>query len=375
MLDEIEALNEITSFKLLLLRKQDVKYNKRLKKLEACGLEIIRNPYKASYALKDYLLAVRLLFIYVFKYSNKKNFGFSMKSFLWFAKINLSIFSIEENIHSQFATQATILSFLLKRYYSNKIKYSFTVHAYDIFYNNSWLKTLVKHSHRCFSISEFNIKYLREKYNLSSDKIQITRLGVFTPKTHSESYHQMGKTLRIGFLSWLERKKGIFYLLDSINKARKNNLDIKLFIAGDGQLKREIEKYIISNNLNGNVELIGPVFGKEKEDFFKKLDLFILPSIKIPGDMDGIPVVLMEAISYGVPIISTNLSGIPEICKNQVNGYLLPEKNSEEIYKKIEYLHYNRSVLNSFKKNTRDIAEEYDIRKNSQNKALKLQWI
>jgi glycosyltransferase involved in cell wall biosynthesis len=375
MLDEIEALNDLVDFKLVLLRRPNNKSIERLKQLRKKGLTIIEQPFKKSLLLGNFILLLKLFFIYIFKNNNKKNLIFTIKAIYWYSIFDKNLISSNEKIHAQFATQASIIAFLLKQHFSNNIEYTFTIHAYDIFYNNAWLNTLVDHSHKCFSISNYNIYYLKNKYQLNSEKLQLSRLGVFRPNLNIGKKTDSNNTLIIGFLSWFEKKKGIFYLLDALHHAKKDDLNVKLLLAGDGKLKQEIKQYITDKNLESYVDIVGPVFGKQKELFFRKLDLFIMPSIKIPNDMDGIPVVLMEAISYAIPIISTKLSGIPEICKDQENGYLVSQKDTEEIYNRIKYLYNNRDVLENLKKEALRVSKEYDIRINTKKKAKELNWI
>ena len=124
--------------------------------------------------------------------------------------------------------------------------------------------------------------------------------------------------------------------------------------------------------MEGTVEFIGKVKGKSKDEFFRSLDTFVLPSISLKNDQDGIPVVLMEAVAYGLPIISTNVSGIPEICINNYNGYLIEERNVEQIYYSILKLakqNNEKIIANSLK-----LSEQYDIDVNSKIKVLELNW-
>ena len=93
----------------------------------------------------------------------------------------------------------------------------------------------------------------------------------------------------------------------------------------------------------------------------------------IKNDMDGIPVVLMEAVSYGIPIISTNISGIPEICINDYNGILIEEKSSTQIVEAIIKL-YSENKLVVMSKNALKIYEEYNLIKNTKSKIELINW-
>jgi glycosyltransferase involved in cell wall biosynthesis len=215
------------------------------------------------------------------------------------------------------------------------------------------------------------MSYVKNKY-INSPKIVLSRLGVFAPddiQISKTTYHEFC----IGIMSWFVEKKGIIYLLQAFKKLQKKGItNIKLRLAGDGPLKSQFLEFIGNNQLK-NVEFVGKVYGAQKEKFFKSLDAFVLPSISLSNDMDGIPVVLMEAISYGLPIISTNISGIPEICINNYNGYLVEEKNITQLASSIIKLASQDNEL--FKENSLKLSEQYDIVVNSKNKLVKLNWI
>ena len=114
--------------------------------------------------------------------------------------------------------------------------------------------------------------------------------------------------------------------------------------------------------------------GEQKINFFKELDIFVLPSISLENDQDGIPVVLMEAIAASLPLISTNVSGIPEICIDNYNGFLIEEKNVNQLVDATKSLVHNTSKRLEFSKNSFSLSKEYDISLNSNNKILDLGW-
>ena len=178
-------------------------------------------------------------------------------------------------------------------------------------------------------------------------------------------------------MSNLEQKKGIPYLMEAFLEISTKKPDkYELWIAGKGEDMDYIESFIQTHRLEGKVKLLGQIRDQKKEDFFIQIDIFVLPSIKLPNDMDGIPVVLMEAIGYGKPIISTNVSGIPEICVNDFNGKLIPEKNVEELVKAIDCLSNDKNKFKELSVNAFSLAnEEYNLIKNSQTKLKEIHWI
>lgn len=348
MIDELLVFSTLTKFDLILLREQDEFYSQSLKQLENNGVTIYIKPFKYN------SITSKLSIIFSFLMQNMKNFRLNynsvigLKSIVWFLKFDIKLFSSKSKIHAQFATQAALISVLLKMYYKNKPQVSITFHAYDIYNNNTWFKYLVEHCQWAYSISNFNIKYVSDNY-IKSNKIILSRLGVFRKENHVQ---KTNKIFTLGLLSWFVEKKGIIYLLSAIKLLKENGYsDIKLILAGDGPLKVDYLKYIEENNLEKYITYIGVIQGNDKRNFYESLDVFVLPSIKLKNDQDGIPVVLMEAIAYSLPIISTNISGIPEICVDNYNGALIKERDVNAIYHAILQLYNDKKNRTTFAKN------------------------
>ena len=374
MMDELITFSKKTSFDIIFLRKQDEFYKEGIEKLILNHI----NNYLVIFNTKHLLKKLYISLLFFFSNLNKFNFDYNgvigIKSIYWFLKLDISLFSKNSNIHAQFATQPSIVALLIKKYYNNKPIYSFTFHAYDIYFKNNWLNMLIENSYKCFSISKYNIKYIEDHY-LISDKMKLVRLGVFRDNINKEPLKTESNTFTLGLMSWFVEKKGVSYLLEAINKLKKlgyNN--IKLILAGDGPLKNDYLSIIDKNNLSDMVSFIGKIKGKQKEEFYNSIDAFILPSISLKNDQDGIPVVLMEAIAYSLPIISTDVSGIPEICINNYNGFLIKEKNVKAIIDSITDLYKNDDKKLCFSTNSLLLSNEYDIQLNSIKKIKLLSW-
>ena len=184
-MDELLAFSTLVKFDLILLRKQDDFYKESLDQLKLNGVNIHIEPFRNIFSIKKSILILKFLFSNFSKFGFNYNGVIGLKSMYWFFKLDLKHFSQESNLHAQFATQAAIVSILIKKYYSNKPFISFTFHAYDIYYNNKWFELLVNNCHKAFSISDFNIHYVKNKY-LSSNKIILSRLGVFRNNIKNE---------------------------------------------------------------------------------------------------------------------------------------------------------------------------------------------
>ncbi|MCJ8271517.1 MAG: glycosyltransferase, partial [Psychrosphaera sp.] len=127
----------------------------------------------------------------------------------------------------------------------------------------------------------------------------------------------------------LVEKKGIDTLIRAISLLHKQDQKIELFIAGSGPLADELASLVQQTGLtSAEVKFLGAMPHTQVADFIESLDVFVLPCKQDKnGDMDGIPVVLMEAMLSGVPVISTEISGIPELVINKETGLLVQPGN------------------------------------------------
>lgn len=373
MMDELLAFSLKTNFDLVLLRKADEFYEDSLNELRNNGVRIFIQPKSFSKIPHKIIFIAKFFLSNLDKLRPDYNGVMGIKSMIWMLSLDMNIFNEKSNIHAQFATQPSIMALMIKEYFKGGPKVSFTFHAYDIYFKNAWFKKLLKSSHKAFSISEFNINYVEKNY-IASDNMKLSRLGVFREKIEISNKLENSK-FRLGLISWFVEKKGIKYLIEAMDGLVKNgHKEIELVLAGDGPLKEDILALIKKYDLSQNVKYIGKIKGEQKEAFFQSLDAFILPSINLGNDQDGIPVVLMEAVAYGLPIISTNISGIPEICINEYNGLLIKERCVECIVEAILRIMKNKDIRIEYSKNSLEVSNQYDIKLNSNNKLMMLNW-
>ena len=134
----------------------------------------------------------------------------------------------------------------------------------------------------------------------------------------------------------LVEKKGVHILLQAINELRKNQDRFTLQIFGEGPEKTKLISLVQEKQLEEYVSFLGEMPNSEVSSWLQNLDCFILPCVKDSnGDMDGIPVSLMEAMLMGVPVISTNISGVPELIIQNETGLIAQTESSSDLTKKM----------------------------------------
>lgn len=126
-------------------------------------------------------------------------------------------------------------------------------------------------------------------------------------------------------------KKGVEYAIDAI-ASLDDEFPIHYQLVGDGPLREEIEQKIESYGLEESINLTGYVQHTEMKDLIDESHIFVLPSVTAQdGDQEGTPTVLLEAQASGLPIVSTQHAGIPEIVSDQEAGLLVPERDSKAL--------------------------------------------
>lgn len=210
------------------------------------------------------------------------------------------------------------------------VSYSVTAHANDLFERGWLLKEKVGRSAFFATISEFNKRFLAEK-GIDIGTVRIVRCGVDDEQFEQRQSFVSGSTIKVGVVGRLVEKKGIDTLIRAIAVFRKQRFKVKLYIAGSGPMEQALKALVIECGLSiEDVFFIGALPNSYVAAFIASLDMFVLPcKMDESGDMDGIPVVLMEAMLSGVPVISTVLSGIPELICHRQTGLLVKPGDSE----------------------------------------------
>lgn len=143
------------------------------------------------------------------------------------------------------------------------------------------------------------------------------------------------------FLGAIGKRKGIFDLLLAFENLYKRNKNIRLYIAGNDD-ENVLPGKIKSLKSSGKIRFFGWINYKEKTRLLNMSDCLILPSYN-----EGLPMVILEAMSANVPVISTYVGGIPEVIKHGENGFLLKPGNIEDIELMMEKIQ-SESLLNEF---------------------------
>jgi glycosyltransferase involved in cell wall biosynthesis len=257
------------------------------------------------------------------------------------------------HLHAHFATHPAMSALIISTLADTT--FSFTVHAHDIFLRSSraMLREKIRQASFVRSISRFNQEFLTALYpDVTDGKIHVVHVGIHPelyrpassgPAAHNpvSGDHRRANTppLQLLCVAGLKPYKGVPTLVEACRHLRDAGVVFECNIIGDGPMRNEIEALIRDSALEGQVHLCGARPQHEVAELMTQASVFVLPSIiTAEGWMEGIPVALMEAMATGIPVVTSSLSGIPELVENGVSGILVEPGNAEQLARAIRRL-------------------------------------
>lgn len=178
-----------------------------------------------------------------------------------------------------------------------------------------------------------------EELGCPKGRIFVHRSGIDTSKFYFQERRMDGKEIRIFTVGRLVEKKGLQYSIKAVAKLVNQYPAIQYVIAGEGPLRRELENLIQVLGMEKHIHLAGPLTSEEVQELMNKAHIFVLASVTAKnGDQEGTPVSLQEAMATGLPVVSTYHSGIPELVADGKSGFLVAEKDIENLAGKCGYL-------------------------------------
>ncbi len=254
------------------------------------------------------------------------------------------------------------------------VSFSFTSHANDLFERGWLLKEKVSRAIFAVTISMYNRRFLVMNGALEG-KINVIYCGIDAAIFKAREQQSLAPLMKFGSLGRLVEKKGFDILIHTCKILKDKGVDFNLEIAGDGPLRSELKDLVSTLNLSNEIEFIGSLPHDKVSPWLKQLDIFILPCKEDKnGDMDGIPVVLMESMLSGVLVASTNISGIPELVENGLTGCTAKPNNSKELADNIFNLISDESLQTKLYTNAIEkVKSKFDFTKNIKKLSILLE--
>ncbi|NER78833.1 MAG: glycosyltransferase family 4 protein [Leptolyngbya sp. SIO1D8] len=255
------------------------------------------------------------------------------------------------HIHNHIANSSCTVAMLAAEL--GGFSFSFTMHGPHIFFEPMrWrLDEKIKRAKFVACISHFcrsqGMMFAAPEH---WPKMQIVRCGVELSLFESITHQGIGNCLL--YVGRLASEKGLPILLKSLRQLLPQYPDLKLTVVGDGADRTYLEELTTKMQLDRHVNFVGYQSQTSVREYLKATDIFVLPSFA-----EGIPVVLMEAMATGVPVIATQIAGISELVQSGLNGYLVSPGDSDALAQTLSELIPDAEKRNCLGRNGRQKIE------------------
>jgi len=280
-------------------------------------------------------------------------YAFKKVFFLLLFDKNIKIIHIHTAAYSSFYRTAIFVN--LAKLFRKKVILHIHAGRFNDFYKESSNKAfIIKLLNKCDKLIVLSRSWKDWFSGLGINKTKITILNNIVDYPVIKKEHKKHKKLTFLFLGKIEKLKGIYDLLTVIAKNKKLlGNKILLRIGGYGEIK-QLEQFIANKNLSKTVTFLGWVSGYKKIEELNNADVFILPSYN-----EGLPISILESLSYGLPVISTPVGGISEIVHSGKNGILVTPGNLEEIKNSLLFFVNNKEKTDSYGNESKKIASNF----------------
>lgn len=239
-------------------------------------------------------------------------------------------------VHAHFATYPALAAWVCRRMAGTP--YGFTAHAHDLYVDRTMLTQKIAEADYVITVSEFNRRLLAGLPGASQTPVLVVHCGVDTAR-HPFQSRAIPATgpIRALCVAALREYKGHQVLFEAIALGGPGVRRIELDLVGDGPLRAALARSAREYGLEGRIRFLGQRSEQQVRQLLADADLFVLPSVVAKdGQMEGLPVALVEALASGVPAVSTALSGIGEIIVDGTTGLLAAPGEAESMRDALE---------------------------------------
>lgn len=274
-----------------------------------------------------------------------------------------------DHIHAHFASHPAAAAFVIHRLVG--IPYSFTAHGSDLHRDQHMLREKVEEAAFAVTISNYNRDIIvKVCHGQMHDKVLVIRCGVdtqvFQPRT-APTPHELGEApFTLLCIGTLHAVKGQRYLIEACRRLKEQGLRFVCHFAGDGPDQDKLQKLAEQLGVTDAMRFHGRLKREAIVQLLHQADVVVAPSVPTKdGRREGIPVVLMEAMGSGVPVVSTRLSGIPELVEHEKSGLLTEPGDVEALAAALVRLFENPQLRRHFGEAGRQtVITQFDLTTN-----------
>jgi glycosyltransferase involved in cell wall biosynthesis len=212
--------------------------------------------------------------------------------------------------------------------------FSIKFHAADVFVRVALMRLKAKRAAKLMTISRYNLAFMRERYaDCDVARCSIHKCGIPIGEYQFRPRPARSDSPVVVSVGRLVPMKGFPVLLRASKRLLGMGVAHRIRIYGDGPERARLTRLAQDLGLEGTVDLMGHRSPNEVHEALLSADVFVLPAVFDHAEkaMDGVPMVLIEAMAVGTPVVSTTISGIPELIEDDVSGFLATPEDPDAL--------------------------------------------
>ena len=285
------------------------------------------------------------------------------------------------HVHAHFATHPTVAAVVIRRLVG--IPFSFTAHGSDLHRDQRMLGQKIAEASFAVTISDYNRQVMAAECAHDGDrgKVRVVHCGVdtqlFQAAPSPGTVGQPPVPFSIFCVGTLHEVKGQTYLLQACQQLVDHGIDVVVNLIGDGPDRQALLRQAMAAKIADRVTFHGGKTHREVAELLRGAHVVVAPSVPTKdGRREGIPVALMEAMSCGVPVVASRLSGIPELVEDGRTGLLVPPRDVQAIAGALRWLHADGALRCRLGEAARKkILQDFDLSKNAATLAALFQAV
>lgn len=270
------------------------------------------------------------------------------------------------HLHAHFGNVATAVARLAGHFAA--LPYSFTAHARDIFHDKvvpAELERKLAEAQAVVTVSDYNLNFLNRNYGPAAQTVRriyngldLSRFNYSVPTRRESLIVSVGRLID---------KKGFEDLIDACALLKARGREFVCRIIGSGPLEEELKARILRLGMERDVQMLGSLPQEEVVRQMQAAAAFAAPCVVGPdGDRDGLPTVLLEAMALGTPCVSTDVTGIPEILRDEATGLMVGQHDATALAGALDRLLEDAPLRQRLADGARRLMEtQFDIHENT----------
>jgi glycosyltransferase involved in cell wall biosynthesis len=275
-----------------------------------------------------------------------------------------------DHVHAHFASHPAAAGFMIQRLVG--IPYSFTAHGSDLHRDRHMLCEKVAQAEFVVAISSYNKELiLSECKGNDQEKVKVIHCGVdtevFRPRSTETPFEKGENPFMILCIGTLHEVKGQAYLIEACRLLREKGISLVCHFVGEGEDREALMQLTEQAGLSEQIHFHGRLTRSEIARLLQDADVLAAPSVPTrDGRREGIPVVLMEAMGSGVPVVASHISGIPELVQNEQTGLLTPPRDAALLAIALERYYSDHKLRRRLGLAGREkVVGDFDLNKNA----------